>query len=271
MMKLNAIGLDIRHIGDFCIDRPNGSGDNLLVIFKTDALLMLDGREIAVPPDSAVLYGVGEQQFYKTICKTYVNHFLHFDGFGTDGFCPELPFHTLLKLNNIEQVEELLRMISREQISLSLHREQYIDMLIKMLMFKLMDGISDASPKLKNQHAAGLDSLRADIYSNAGQFSSVEQLAAKLNISPQHFQQLYKKQFGISCYEDLLTAKMKMAQYYLSTTTFSIKEIAALCGYENDVCFMRRFKHRAGFTPSEYRRKVGEKEAEDAEPLFFVQ
>ena len=41
MMKLNAIGLDVRHIGDFCIDRPNGSGDNLLVIFKTDALLML--------------------------------------------------------------------------------------------------------------------------------------------------------------------------------------------------------------------------------------
>lgn len=260
MMKLNAIGLDIRHIGDFCIDRPNGSGDSLLVIFKTDALLTLNGREITVPPDSAVLYGVGEQQFYKTICRTYVNHFLHFDGLGTDGFYPEIPFHTLLKLNNIEQVEELLRMISREQISLSPRREQCIDMLIKMLMFKLMDGISDTLPQPKNQHAAGLNSLRADIYSNAGQFSSIEQLAARLNISPQHFQQLYKKQFGISCYEDLLTAKMKMAQYYLSTTTFSIKEIAALCGYENDVCFMRRFKNRTGFTPSEYRGKVSGRE-----------
>lgn len=264
MMKLNAIGLDIRHIGDFCIDRPNGSGDNLLIVFKTDALLMLGGKEIAVPPDSAVLYSVGEQQFYKTICKTYVNHFLHFDGFGTDGFCPEIPFNTLLKLNNIEQVEELLRMISREQISLSLHKGQYIDMLIKMLMFKLTDGISDDLPQPKNQHAADLNSLRADIYSNAGQFSSVEQLAARLNISPQHFQQLYKKQFGISCYEDLLTAKMKMAQYYLSTTMFSIKEIAALCGYENDVCFMRRFKNRTGFTPSEYREKIEGKGAENA-------
>ena len=41
MISLNAIGKDTRHTGDFCIWRPDGSGDNLLVIFKTSALLII--------------------------------------------------------------------------------------------------------------------------------------------------------------------------------------------------------------------------------------
>lgn len=56
MISLNAIGKDTRHTGDFCIWRPDGSGDNLLVIFKTSALLIIDGNEIIVPPDSLIIY-----------------------------------------------------------------------------------------------------------------------------------------------------------------------------------------------------------------------
>ena len=52
MISLNAIGKDTRQTGDFCIWRPDGSGDNLLVIFKTSALLIIEGNEITVPPDS---------------------------------------------------------------------------------------------------------------------------------------------------------------------------------------------------------------------------
>ena len=55
MISLNAIGKDTRHTGDFCIWRPDGSGDNLLVIFKTSALLIIDGNEIIVPPDSLII------------------------------------------------------------------------------------------------------------------------------------------------------------------------------------------------------------------------
>ena len=37
MLHLHAIGMDIHHHGAFSIQRPHGSGDWLLVIFKTDA------------------------------------------------------------------------------------------------------------------------------------------------------------------------------------------------------------------------------------------
>lgn len=50
MLHLHAIGMDIHHHGAFSIQRPHGSGDWLLVIFKTDALLTLDGRELPAAP-----------------------------------------------------------------------------------------------------------------------------------------------------------------------------------------------------------------------------
>lgn len=258
MMIYHAMGMNIRHEGDFCIDRPNGSGDNLLLIFKTNALVFLDGGWLSVPPDSAILYSRTAKQLYRTCGESYVNHFLHMDCCEEDDFHQSsgLEFNRLFRLRSAAPAEELLRMIGREEMSDSPNREKYIDMLIKMLILKLADSASESgfsSPLTR--HSAAMNALRAEIYSNSGQLGSVEELAKRLNLSPSHFQQLYRAQFGVSCYEDLLSARIKTAQYYLSGTNLSIKEIAGLCGYENDVCFMRRFKQRMGITPSEYRRK----------------
>ena len=44
MMKLHAIGMAVRHTADFVIDRPAGSGDDLLIIFKTPAELIIGGE-----------------------------------------------------------------------------------------------------------------------------------------------------------------------------------------------------------------------------------
>ena len=37
MFTLNNMGFDICHRGDFSIDRPSGSGDWLIIIFKTQS------------------------------------------------------------------------------------------------------------------------------------------------------------------------------------------------------------------------------------------
>lgn len=255
MFRANNIGLDIRHIGDFKIDRPNGSGDYLLVVFKTNARLVIGDKEITVPPDSAVIFEKGERQLYGTICGNYVNHFLHFDVDDADVLY-DIELNRLLVPENIREIETHLRMLSREMLSLSDKKDAYIDMLIKMLLMKLSEEKNAEPVMLNSVHGSAFLSLRAQIYSNAGQFCSVSQLAKCANISLSHFKALYKKLFGISCYEDLLSAKIKLAQFYLSSTDLTVKEIALLCGYETDTCFMRRFKGRTHMTPREYRQRI---------------
>ena len=48
-MKLHSLGIDFRHDKDFLIDRPNGSGDNLIIIFKTTAVVRQNGIVQTVP------------------------------------------------------------------------------------------------------------------------------------------------------------------------------------------------------------------------------
>lgn len=136
---------------------------------------------------------------------------------------------------------------------------QYIDLLIKMLFLKIGENCradaSDADAGV-SVHCQELRSLRAEIYSGAegaAQARSVSELAARLHLSPAHFQKLYKKQFGVSCFEDMLNARIAAAKYYLINTSLTVGEISALCGYENEVHFMRQFKKRTGCTPTQFR------------------
>ena len=252
MISLNAIGKDTRHTGDFCIWRPDGSGDNLLVIFKTSALLIIDGNEIIVPPDSLIIYKKDTPQYYKTICGNYANHFIHFNVTDDDNILDTVETDRLITSVNISAVEELLTILCRENMSPSEHRRQYADMLIRMILMKISE--SSINPDSDKSRISALEMLRTDIYSNAGSYSNIYQLAEKMNLSPSYLQAIYKRKFGISCYEDILSAKIKTGQYYLSTTDMTVKEISDLCGYGNEICFMKIFKKRTGITPSEYRK-----------------
>lgn len=254
MLCLHSIGMDIHHHGDFCIRRPHGSGDWLLVIFKTEATVMLDSAELTVSPGNAVLFAPGEPQFYGSISGAYINHFVHFAGQEIDDFSA-FPYNKLLTIGNLREVEELMQMLCREQLSLSVKKDAYVDLLLRLLMLKLTDGCSIGRQAASGVYSAKLNMLRADLYANPGRYESVEEMSASLGLSLSYIHQLYREQFGVSCYEDILEARMNAARYYLQNTTITVREISALCGYENDVVFMRLFKSRTGMTPTTYRNQ----------------
>ncbi len=255
MFRLHAMGLNTCHSGDFIIDRPEGSGDCLLIIFKTDAFLTLGGERITVPADSAVIFDTHSPQLYGSVCDSYENHYLHF-GIEGDEDTAKIAFDRLLLPDNIIQSEELLRLLSRENVSVSQNRDEYISMLIKMVLLKLSEVTSGARTRFSDVRASELQALRAEIYASPAAFRSVDEMAARMNVSPSHFQQIYKKEFGQSCYDDLLSARITTAQFYLGGTDLPVYEIAHLCGYENTTCFLHRFKQRTGLTPSQYRARV---------------
>lgn len=252
MLHLHAIGMDIHHHGDFSIHRPHGSGDWLLVIFKTDALLTLNGKEFLATPDSAILFAPGQPQQYRSVSGAYINHFLHFAGDESNNLSA-LSGGQLLTLSNVRDVEELMQLLCREQVSSSERKDACMNLLLQLLLIKLVDGCSSIKAAIAGVHADKLNMLRADLYANPSKYASVEEMASSIGLSLSYFHQIYRVQFDISCYKDLLAARMNAARYYLQHTMLTVREIAALCGYENDVVFMRLFKARMGVTPSAYR------------------
>ncbi len=251
-MKLHAMGISYKHDSSFRIERPAGSGDNLLLIFKTDAAVCTEKGMINVPPDSAVVYSCGSPQIYGSSGNEYENHWVHFECDETDIFFGRigLKFNTPVSVTDISSAESILHMLSLESVSENSSAE-CSDLLLRLLLAKTA-GVGAGSAK--SPHSEKLKRIRAEIYSTPSGKFAIEALAEKMSLSPSHFQALYKSQFGVSCYEDVLRAKISSAKHYLKNTSLSVREISELCGYENYVHFIRQFRQRTGMTAAEYRK-----------------
>lgn len=253
-MELHQIGINVKHAGNFCIDRPNGSPDYLFLIYQTGASVLVNDKQENVLPNSCILYKKNHRQLYASNTESYMDTYIHFDCNDEEIKELDLVFNKPFYLKNTIEIMDIMKFISKEQISFSKNKSQNENLLISYLLSKIQDNITDQTLTLeKSRNTQKLIEIRAEMYSNAGKYNTVAELAESANLSLSHFKFLYKQYFEISCYSDMLTAKTLLAEHYLRNSDLSIKEIASLCGYENDTCFMRRFKNLTGITPSDFR------------------
>lgn len=253
-MELHALGMDYHHDEDFLIERPDGSGDDLLIIFKTPAMVRLNGIDISTNADTAIVYSKGTPQIYGADGAEYINHWIHFDMEGDSAFFRRigLPLDTLVEITDISSVEDAFGMLSVESLSDDVNREECTSLLLRLLLARLGGGAERS--RQRSVHYNALCGLRGEIYREPNKVYTVESLAEKMSLSAPHFQALYKEEFGVSCYEDVINARLEKARYYLKNTSLPVKTVAELCGYANDVHFIRQFRQRTGMTAGEFRK-----------------
>lgn len=83
---------------------------------------------------------------------------------------------------------------------------------------------------------------------------TLEEVAEKAGLSPAYFSTNFKKYEKISFLDYLTFVRMEHAKELLSTTRFTIFEIAQRVGYQNDKVFSKAFKRVVGIRPGQYRR-----------------
>lgn len=89
---------------------------------------------------------------------------------------------------------------------------------------------------------------------NYGRKISIDYLAKKCIMSSTNFRRCFTAVVGKSPIEYLLCVRIKRAVELLYQSSFSISEIAAVCGFKDVEYFCRVFKRRTGVTPSCVRR-----------------
>ena len=85
----------------------------------------------------------------------------------------------------------------------------------------------------------------------------VATLAAQANVSPSHFFALFKSRMGSTPMDYFTRLRMQRACRLLEATSLSVKEVAAVLGYNDQFYFSRVFKSVNGVAPSEYRSLLG--------------
>lgn len=261
-MRINDMGLDNIYSGGFVINRSKWTRDYLLLHFRSPAIVVLDGKEEYVDVGSIIIYHVGTAQHYYACQSFYNDDFIHFYLDDDYDFITklQLPFNKVIKLPKTRTILALMENMYSEFISNNIQRDTTIDLMLKLILTKISE-FYDVDSTVINYigHYDNLHKLKAMIYSRPEKNWKVAEMAQFCNLSPSHFQILYKQAFNITCINDVINSKIVQAKSLLVMTAYTIKEISLLCGYHNYEYFMRQFKKCTGYTPSQYRLEFSSK------------
>ncbi len=83
---------------------------------------------------------------------------------------------------------------------------------------------------------------------------TVQQLAAWCHLNPDYFSRIFREQIKMRPLDYIQLKRIERAQLLLTTTNYSLKEIASLVGLPNISYFNRIFSRISGQTPSGYRK-----------------
>ena len=84
---------------------------------------------------------------------------------------------------------------------------------------------------------------------------TVEEIAGACQLNRNYFSKVFKESMGCPPQEFLIRMRLAKATEMMRTGSASIREIAAACGYPNQLHFSRAFKKRYGVSPREWRNQ----------------
>ena len=250
MEKIHMIGYDAVHPADFIYDVPMRRGRYLLILTNTPARFWLEDGPRVFPPHCAALFPPGHQMRYGACDGAYGNDWIIFSSdetYVTQFPLVGVPFPVL----DPEYCHSLFQLLTWEHTQGGY--ETVISQLMSVLFTKLEADIRQAD---SGDYAPELLGLRKNIMIHPQQDWSVAKMAAQLHISAGYLQLLYKRRFGVSCMDDVIRGRIRMAKDYLRHTRMNISEIAAMCGYNSAEHFSRQFHKLCGETPGGYRRRM---------------
>lgn len=260
-MHIQYIGHNHVHDMDFKISRPNGSGNYLALLIKSPATFYLHDKVLHTPPNIFFLYKQGTPQYYEAYQQPFSNDWFHFKlaSDELDYFQKlALPFEVPIDILDLPFFSLLIKQMTCEFYGDSPYKTEILDHYMRIFFLKISEAYKSKPTTLSSPHHNQLDLLRSKIYNCPYEKWNIEWLAHEITLSPYYFQKLYKKRFGVTCLHDIINARIEYAKCNLIKTDLSIKHIAEMCGYENDVHFMRQFKKFTGLTPSEFRLRYKE-------------
>ena len=259
-MLPGTIGYNYSHGKDFVMDRPNGPGCYLMLIIKTPARFTVGRTEHDVRADSYIVFTPDMPCRYCAAGDVYTDDWIYFGGDGSaERRFAELgiPLNTPVYLGDTEGLSQIIHILAYEHYSAekfsSEIEEHYMEILLLRLSRLIQSG-SSVSSRMFIEKNHKMTQLRTLFFTQPDSVMSVDEMAEQMNMSRSGFQHLYKKMFGTSVMNDVISGRTERAKRLLSSTNLTVAEIAEKCGYSNEYTFMRQFKSRVGKTPTEYRK-----------------
>ena len=166
-----------------------------------------------------------------------------------------LPVGEIFYPDNPGFVDEIFGKIRREFSSAARFRQELLDSYFQELLIRLARSLEEGKTTPGTAVHNGLLALRGEILAQPTRAWTVEEMAARVALSPSRFHAVYKSTFGASPMKELILARLTLAKSLLiKQDNLSMPEVAERLGYKNQYHFIRQFKAYTGMTPGAYRK-----------------
>jgi len=257
MTNIEYMGCEYVEPCDYIFDVPIGKY-YLILITHTPAVFWVDGKITEYPGKCGIMFHPHQKVLYGASGGKFINDWICFSSNDAGITAANLPRGVPFPLRETDYCSKLVQLIFYENC-LSGGGNSYKDLSINNLMMTLLNKFMESFiSRPVSVHYQKLIELRARIIGNANEDWSVNKMADLLNISPGYLQTLYKNTFGVSCMDDVINNRIRMAKEYLLSKAGSASEAAFFCGYRSAEHFYRQFKSITGYTPKEFVKKVYE-------------
>lgn len=218
-----------------------------------------DGKKEIVSAGHMVLYKPEEIQKYVYYLEDNPEVFwIHFTGSDVKNI---LAYHGISLDEHVfycgvlPDYKALFRKIIQELQLCRYGYEDYIASLFNDIML-LVDRQQHEQKKATGNVQEQIERAAAYFNENYNTKISIDDYAESLHISTNWFIHNFKQYTGMSPAQYILSLRMVNAQSLLERTTYNIKEISEIVGYENPLYFSRVFKKEIGKSPAQYRKEM---------------
>ena len=219
----------------------------------------VDGKEEIVSAGHMVLYKPEEIQKYVYYLEDNPEVFwIHFTGSDVKNI---LAYHGISLDEHVfycgvlPDYKALFRKIIQELQLCRYGYEDYIASLFNDILL-LVDRQQHEQKKATGDVQEQIERAAAYFNENYNTKISIDDYAESLHISTNWFIHNFKQYAGMSPAQYILSLRMVNAQSLLERTTYNIKEISEIVGYENPLYFSRVFKKEIGKSPAQYRKEM---------------
>ena len=181
------------------------------------------------------------------------DNFRFFDIF-SDSFKQKSSFAFYLQDTN-PKITSLIGEMKREYKARRTNYHIFLKAQLLELLILMQRGSEKMAHKSSQEQVA--DYVTYFLEKNYKHALSIDLLAEKVHLTPNHLCSLYKKVTGKNIITVLNEIRLKQALALLTQSDLKISAIALECGFNDLSYFYRAFKKKYSFNPGEYRRKFG--------------
>jgi AraC family transcriptional regulator of arabinose operon len=242
--------------------RRQSTGDQYIFLHLLSPVkIRIKDQWISVRRGGCILYNKYDYQEFVSDEDPLLHDYFHLQG-ELDRLMEQfgLSYTTVYYPQNSDKITQILQDLEQECMTKGSFGSEFCNAKLQELLIILARSTDQfsASHGIDGQTYNRFLRLRQDFHTRFDSDLSVNEMAEMVNLSPSRFYALYKIIFGVSPKKDYLNIRIEHAKNILKQRRYSVAQVAAMSGYNNQYHFIRQFKEVVGVTPGKYLKKQAE-------------